>query len=43
MFRIKSPRHFIYSGYGIMKETQEPDKTGSGHIRITFFCNTGIR
>ena len=26
MFRTKTPGHFLYNEYGIMKETQEPDK-----------------
>ena len=30
MSRIKTPRHFIYNEYGIIKETQEPNKVGFG-------------
>ena len=27
MSRIRTPRHFIYNEYDIMKEIQEPDKS----------------
>ena len=27
MARIKTPGHYIYNEYGIMKEIQEPDKS----------------
>ena len=27
MSRIKTPGHYIYNEYGIMKEIQEPDKS----------------
>ena len=33
MSRIKTPGHFIYNEYGIMKETQEPDNSGFAEVQ----------
>lgn len=32
MSRIKTPRHFIYNDYDIIKETQESDKEGFAEV-----------
>ena len=32
MSRVKTPRHFLYNEYGIIRETQEPDKVGFAEV-----------
>ena len=34
MSRNKTPRHFIYNEYDIMKETQEPDKSAFDELSL---------
>ena len=34
MSRIKTPGHYIYNEYGIMKEIQEPDKLFRGQSKL---------
>ena len=41
MSRVKTPGHFIYNEYGIIKETQEPDK--SVFVRIYYVEQTNIK
>ena len=32
MSRVKTPRLFLYNEYGIIRETQEPDKVGFSEV-----------
>ena len=32
MSRVKTPRHFLYNEYGIIKETQESDQEGFAEV-----------
>ena len=32
MSRVKTPRHFLYNEYGIIRETQESDKEGFAEV-----------